>query len=60
MAKWLQAARAKMKSKGTEGALTRSAKSKGESPMEFAREHKHSAGKVGQRARFAINAQKGR
>ena len=36
------------------GALTRSAKAAGESPMEFAAKHKHDKGKTGQRARFAL------
>ena len=35
------------------GALTASAKKVGESPMEFASEHKHDSGKAGQRARLA-------
>ena len=36
------------------GALTRSAKAVGESPMEFAEEHQHDSGTTGRRARFAI------
>lgn len=36
------------------GALTKSAHAAGESPMEFAQEHKHSSGKTGARARFAL------
>lgn len=56
--KWLQGARAKMKAKGTEGSLTRIAKKHGESPMGYAREHYHSKGKIGAKARFAVNAQK--
>lgn len=36
------------------GALTKSAKATGESPMEFAREHKHNSGVTGSRARAAI------
>lgn len=36
------------------GALTKSAHAAGESPMEFAEEHKHDSGKTGQRARFAL------
>lgn len=42
------------------GALTKSAHAAGESPMAFASAHKHSSGKVGQRARFALNAQQWR
>lgn len=36
------------------GALTRSAKKAGESPMKFAEEHKGDSGKTGKRARLAI------
>ena len=36
------------------GALTRKAKSAGESPMQFAREHAHSKGLTGQQSRFAL------
>lgn len=36
------------------GALTAQAKKEHESPMEFAREHEHSKGKTGQRARLAM------
>jgi len=39
------------------GALTRSAKAAGKSTMEFAREHKHSKGTVGKRARLALTLQ---
>jgi len=56
--KWMQAATKKMEEHGTKGSLTRIAKRHGESPMEFAREHYHSKGKVGAKARFAVNAQK--
>lgn len=40
------------------GALTKSAKAAGESPMEFAREHQHDSGKTGQRARLAMTLRK--
>jgi hypothetical protein len=40
------------------GALTRSAQAAGESPMEFAREHAHSPGVTGKRARLAITFSK--
>jgi len=40
------------------GALTAAAEKEHESPMEFAREHKHSGGKVGKRARFALTLRK--
>jgi hypothetical protein len=36
------------------GALTRSAKAAGMSPMAFAEAHKHDSGTTGQRARLAI------
>lgn len=60
MAKWIQKAVAKMEKKGTKGSLTRMAKRKGESPMQFARSHEHSKGLVGKKARFAVNVNKGR
>jgi hypothetical protein len=40
------------------GALTASAKKAHESPMAFAKEHAHSAGKTGQRARLALTLRK--
>lgn len=58
MAKWIQAAVSKMKEKGTVGSLTRIAKKHGESPMAFAKSHEHAKGKVGAKARFAINVNK--
>jgi len=58
--KWMQKAASKMKKKGTTGSLTRIAERAGESAMEYAREHYHSKGKMGQKARFAINANKNR
>jgi hypothetical protein len=36
------------------GALTKKAKSAGESPMDFAAEHKESKGKTGKQARLAM------
>ena len=60
MEKWMQKAATKMEKKGTEGSLTRMAKSAGMSPMAFAHAHYHSSGKVGQKARFAVNANKGK
>ena len=56
--KWIQKAVNKMERKGTEGSLTKAAHKAGESPMEFARAHKHSKGKVGKKARFALNVNK--
>jgi len=43
-----------------EGSLTRVARQHGQSPMEFAREHYQAKGKIGQKSRFAVNAQKRR
>ena len=40
------------------GALTKSAKAAGKSPMEFAREHASSKGTTGKRARLAITLSK--
>lgn len=40
------------------GSLTKIAQEHGESAMGFAREHYHDSGKIGQKARFAVNAQK--
>lgn len=40
------------------GALTRKAKAAGESPMAFARSHKHSKGTTGRQARLAITLSK--
>ena len=40
------------------GALTRKAKAAGESPMEFAREHKGDKGTTGRQARLAITLRK--
>lgn len=40
------------------GALTRKAKAAGESPMEFAREHKGDSGTTGRQARLAITLSK--
>lgn len=56
--KWMQKATDKMKKKGTEGSETKAAHAAGESPMEFAHQHYHDKGKTGQKARFAVNAQK--
>lgn len=50
--KWIQKAIKKP------GALTRSAKAVGKSPMEFAREHKGDSGKTGKRARLALTLRK--
>lgn len=58
--KWIQKAVNKMEKKGTKGSLTKAAKKAGESTKEFAKEHEHSKGKVGQKARFALNVAKGK
>ena len=56
--RWLQRATSEMKSKGSEGSLTRIAKEHGESPMEFAREHYHDKKHPSwaAKSRFAVNA----
>lgn len=36
------------------GALTRKASAAGESPMQFARQHKHASGSTGNESRFAL------
>lgn len=36
------------------GALTKKADAAGESPMQFASEHKHDSGQTGRQARFAL------
>jgi len=56
--KWEQKAAKAMERKHTKGSLTRIAHAHGESPMQFAHEHYHSPGKVGEKSRFAVNAQK--
>ena len=43
-----------------EGALTKKAQAAGQSPMEFARSHKHAGGLTGRQANAAINMQKRR
>jgi hypothetical protein len=53
-AKWMQGA------VKHPGALTATARKAGMSPMAYARKHYHDSGKTGQRARFAVNAQKRR
>lgn len=40
------------------GALTKSAKAAGESPMQFAEQHKHDSGKTGARSRLALTLRK--
>lgn len=40
------------------GALTRQAKASGESPMQFAQEHKGDSGTTGKRARLALTLRK--
>lgn len=58
MANWIQ--RTVNKKDFQEGSLTRLADKAGESPMSFAHEHYHDSGKIGQKARFAVNANKGK
>lgn len=56
--KWAQKASERMEKKGTKGSLTRIAKKHGESPMAFARSKYNAPGKVGKKARFAVNINK--
>jgi hypothetical protein len=56
--KWIQ--KTTSKPDFQEGSLTRIAKQHGQSAMEFARGHYHAKGKIGEKARFAVNAQKRR
>lgn len=63
MAKWMQAATARMKSKGTEGSLTRAAHRAGyDSALAFAHhiqgDKEDYSGKMRKKANFAINANK--
>jgi len=58
--KWIQKATSRMESKGTKGSLTKIAKKHGESPLSFAKSYEHAKGKVGQKARFAVNVNKGK
>ena len=53
--KWIQAAREKLKKKGTVGLFTRKAHEAGESVQEYAREKYHAGGVLGKEARFAAN-----
>ena len=52
---WLQAVVAGMRKRGTEGSFTRIAKRKGHSVHQEAELDKHKSGKIGKKARFALN-----
>jgi hypothetical protein len=52
--RWMQKAADSIKSHGTKGVFKAAAHRAGKSTHEFAEEHKHSAGKVGKRARLAL------
>ena len=56
--RWAQKAEKRMERKGTKGSMTRMAKKEGMSPMAFAKAHYNSPGKVGAKARFAVNINK--
>jgi len=62
MKQWIQSAVAGMKKNGTLGAFTRQAKSRGMSPLEFARKVKNNPSAYDKttvrRAVFALNANK--
>jgi hypothetical protein len=51
--KFMQAAAADIKRRGTKGSLKRAAKRAGKSTAEFAKENEHSPGLLGKRARLA-------
>ena len=52
--RWMQGVANKIKSSGHEGVFSSAAHRAGESTHEFAESHKHSAGKIGKRARLAL------
>ncbi len=52
--KWIQ----KAVPPSHEGLFTKQAKSRGKSVAELAQEKEHASGKIGQRARFALNMRK--
>lgn len=54
MANWMQAESKREKHAGTKGVFSAAASRAGKSTREFAEEHKHSSGKIGQRARMAL------
>jgi len=56
----MQAASKKMERKGTKGTFSAAARRAGKSTQQFAEEHKHSSGKIGKRARFALAAMSAR
>lgn len=56
MSQFLQAARERMKKKGTVGSFSRKAAEQGESTQEYASQEYHAPGTLGQEARYAYLA----
>jgi hypothetical protein len=52
--RWMQHVASGIKRRGTEGVFSGAAHRAGKSTSEFAREHAHSSGKIGKRARLAL------
>ena len=52
--RWMGKVAAGIKKSGHKGVFRKAAHAHGESTHEYAEEHKHSAGKVGKRARLAL------
>ena len=51
--RWMQKAADSIKANGTKGVFRAAAERAGKSTAEFAKEHEHSPGKLGRRARLA-------
>ena len=51
---WMQGVSKQIKKSGHSGVFRNAAHRAGKSTHEFAEEHKHSSGKIGQRARLAL------
>lgn len=59
MSKWMQAASARMKAKGTTGKFSAKAAAEGKSTAELADEDYNATGNLGKEARFAYVAEHG-
>lgn len=53
--KWMQEVSEESKQKGTKGVFKRAAEQHDKSTHEYAEEEKHASGKLGRRARLALN-----
>jgi len=58
--RWMQKVSSGIKHRGTEGVFSGAAHRAGQSTHAFAEAHKHSAGKIGKRARLALAFAKAR